>query len=71
MLLGTANPWWLAGAQVVPITRGLGWLESVPAIAMRLALMAVAVLAARSSADLKIVIAVEVLLACVVPVLAV
>jgi len=41
------------------ITRGLGWLEALLAIGVMLALMAVAVLAARSTSELRTVILLE------------
>ena len=51
------------------ITRGLHWLEATLGIAVMLALMAVAVLAARSAGDLIAVIALELALACLAVVL--
>jgi hypothetical protein len=52
------------------ITRGLRWIEALLGIGVMLTLMAIAVLAARSTGgDIAIVIALEVLLACLALVL--
>jgi hypothetical protein len=64
MLLATGLPLLILGTILstylgLMITRGLRWSESLLAIAVMLALMAVAVLAARNSNDLLIVIILE------------
>jgi hypothetical protein len=60
LVLGTVMSTYLG----LMITRGLHWLEAVLAISVMLTLMAVAVLAARSTDNLAIITVVEVALAC-------
>ncbi len=60
LVLGTVMSTYLG----LMITRGLHWLEAVLAISVMLTLMAVAVLAARSTDNLAIITVLEVALAC-------